>query len=294
MKKLIVILGQTASGKSELAVNLARKFNGEIISADSRQVYEDLDIGTAKITKKERGGISHHLLDVASPKKRFTIAQYGKLAAKAMKKIHLKNKVPIICGGTGFYIQAVVDGIIIPEVRPDWKLRKKLEKKSTEELCRILEKVDPKRAQAIDRKNPRRLLRAIEIVRKTKKPIEVLQKRPLPYPVLMIGIKKKEEDLKKKIEKRFFKWLKQGLLGEVKKLRKSGLSWKKIEEFGIHYRVAARHVQNKLNRKEMIEKSIKEIQNYAKRQMVWFKRDKRIYWVKNYREAEKLVKNFLR
>ncbi len=335
LKKLIVILGPTASGKSELAIKLAKKlapyqtedsgagFNGEIISADSRQVYKGMDIGTGKVTPdtnpalyvasnyfsmpRERDstgqakkkdiftykGIPHYCIDVASPKRRFTVVQYRKLALKAINKIHKKGKIPILCGGTGFYIQAVVDGIVIPEVPPDWKLRKKLEKKLVEELYKILKKLDPKRAKTIEKKNKRRLIRALEIVIKTKKPVPGLKKNPLPYPVLMLGIKKEKKELKKLIKKRFLKWLKIGLIAEVKKLRKSGLSWKKIEDFGIHYRVIAQYLQKKLNYQEMIENSIIELQNYAKRQMTWFKRDRRINWIKNYKEAEKLVKRFL-
>ena len=305
LKKLIVILGPTASGKSELAIKLAKKlapyqtegsgagFNGEIVSADSRQVYKGMDIGTGKITKKEMKSIPHYLLDVASPKRRFTVVQHRKLALKAINKIHKKGKIPILCGGTGFYIQAVVDGIVIPEVPPDWKLRKKLEKKSVEELYKISKKLDPNRAKTIEKKNKRRLIRALEIVIKTKKPVPGLKKNPLPYPVLMLGIKKEKKELKKLIKKRFLKWLKIGLIAEVKKLRKSGLSWKKIEDFGIHYRVIAQYLQKKLNYQEMIENSIIELQNYAKRQMTWFKRDRRINWIKNYKEAEKLVKRFL-
>jgi len=293
-KKLIVILGPTSSGKSELTVKLAQKFNGEIISADSRQVYKEMDIGTGKITKKEMQGIPHYLLDVASPKKRFTVVQYRKLALKAINKIFKKGGVPIICGGTGFYIQAIVDGILIPEVPPDWKLRKKLEKKSVEKLYKILKKLDPNRAKKIEKKNPRRLIRAIEIILKTKKPVPPLKKSPLPYPVLIVGIKKSKEELKKLIKKRFFKWLRQGFLKEILKLRKFGISWQKIEEFGIHYRVAAQYLQNKITDKEMVENSLKELQNYAKRQMTWFKKDKCIHWLRNYKEAEKFVKKFLK
>jgi len=264
-----------------LAIKLAKKFNGEIVSADSRQVYKSLDIGTGKVTKKEMKGIPHHLLDVASPKRRFTVAQYRKLALKAINKIQKKNKIPILCGGTGFYIQAVVNGIIIPEVKPDWRLRSNLNKFPVEELYKILKKLDPRRAKTIEKKNKRRLVRAIEIIMKTKKPVPPFKKQPLPYPVLIIGIKKSLEELKKIIEKRFLKWLRQGLIKEVKNLKKSGLSWKKIEDFGIHYRVIAQYLQNKINYKEMIENSLKELRNYAKRQMTWFKRDKRIIWVKN-------------
>ncbi|MDP2362412.1 MAG: tRNA (adenosine(37)-N6)-dimethylallyltransferase MiaA, partial [Ignavibacteria bacterium] len=175
-KKLIVVLGQTSSGKSELAVKLAEKFNGEIISADSRQIYKGMDIGTGKITKKEMRGIPHYLLDIASPKRRFSVAQYRKLVIKAINKIFNKGKIPILCGGTGFYIQAVVDGIIIPEVKPDWRLRSDLEQLSTEELFNRLKKLDPKRAKTIDKNNRRRLIRALEIVIKTKKPVPAFKK----------------------------------------------------------------------------------------------------------------------
>ena len=315
--KLIVILGPTASGKSEMAVELAKKFNGEIISADSRQVYKGMDIGTGKITKKGRGGIPHYLLDVASPKRRFTVVQYRKLALEAINKI-FKNrasvnrsevkkkgnfkkgkllrqgKIPILCGGTGFYIQAVVDGITIPEVRPDWRLRSDLNKLGVEELFKKLKKLDPKRARTIEKKNPRRLIRAIEIVLKTKGPVPPFKKQPLSCPILTIGIKKSPEKLKKLIKKRFLNWLKIGLIAEVKRLKKSGLSWKKIEEFGIHYRVLSQYLQKKLNYEEMIENSLKELYDYSRRQMTWFKRDKRIHWVKNQKEAEKLVKDFLK
>lgn len=291
-RKIITIVGPTASGKSELAVRLAKKFNGEIISADSRQVYKEMDIGTGKITKKEMKGIPHHLLDVASPKRKFTVIQYRKLAIKAIEKIFENKKLPILCGGTGFYIQAIVDSMVIPEVPPDWKLRKKLEKKPAKELYRILKKLDPKRARTIEKKNPRRLIRAIEIAKKIGR-VPALKKEPLPYSVLIIGIKKEKQELKSLIKKRFSKWLKQGLLKELLKLRKIGLSWQRIEEFGIHYKVAAQYLKKEFSGQEFIEKSIIEIQNYTKRQMTWLKRDKRIHWVKKQPEAEKLVKKFL-
>lgn len=306
-KKLIVILGPTASGKSELAVRLAKKFNGEVISADSRQVYKGMDIGTGKITKKEMKGISHYLLDVASPKRRFTVAQYRNLALKAINRIFKKTtihpprppakrapKIPILCGGTGFYIQAVVDGILIPEVPPDWKLRKRLEKKSVEELYKMLKKLDPMRAKTIERKNPRRLIRAIEIILKTKKPVPVFQKNPLPYLVLMIGIKKPFKELKKMIERRLLKRLRQGMIAEVKKLHKNGVSWKRFEEFGLEYRYIALYLQKKISYEEMVNLIQKESEHFAKRQMTWFRRDNRIRWVKNHKEAEKLVKEFWR
>lgn len=292
-KKIIVILGPTASGKSDLAVRLAKKIGGEVISADSRQVYKKMDIGTGKISQKEAKGIPHHLLDVASPKRRFTVAQYQKLAKKAIEKIFKKGKTPIICGGTGFYIQAVIDGILIPEVKPDFGLRLNLEQLKTAELFKKLKKLDPRRAKTIDEHNRRRLIRALEIVIKTKKPVPALKTKPLPCSILMIGIRKEKKEISSLIRKRLLKRLKQGMIEEIKKLRKTGVSWKKLEEFGLEYRWVSRFLQKKISYKEMIEKLQKDIEHFAKRQMTWFKRDKRISWVKNQKEAEKLVKAFL-
>lgn len=294
LQKLIVILGPTASGKTALSINLAKKFNGEIVSADSRQVYKGMDIGTGKVTKKEMQGIPHYLLDVVSPKRRFTVTQYRNLALRAINKIQKAGKIPFLVGGTGFYIQAIVEGIVIPEVKPDWKLRKQLEKKSIKELYEILKKLDPRRIRTIEKENPRRLIRAIEIVLKTKKPVPILKFQPLPYPVLMIGIKKTPQGLKKLIKNRLFKRLKRGMIAEVKRLRKEGLSWQRLEEFGLEYRYIAQYLQKKINYYEMTEKIKKESEQYSKRQMTWFKRDKRIKWIKNYQEVKTLIKNFLK
>lgn len=292
--KLIVILGPTASGKTNLSIKLAKKISGEVVSADSRQAYKGMDIGTGKVTKKEMRGVPHYLLDIASPKIRFTVSQYQKLALRAINKIHKKNKIPFLVGGTGFYIQSVVDGIVIPKVKPDWKLRTKLEKKNTEELFKILKKLDPKRAKSIDKNNRRRLIRALEIVIKTKKPVPLLKKEPPQFEVLILGIKISSDELKKLIRKRLLKRLKQGMVAEIKKLKKSGLSWKRLEEFGLEYRFVAQYLQKKLNYQEMIERIQKGSEHFAKRQMTWFKRDKRILWIKNYQGAEKLTQKFLK
>jgi tRNA dimethylallyltransferase len=291
--KLIVILGPTASGKSDLAVKIAKKFNAEIISADSRQIYKGMDIGTGKITKKEMRGIPHYLLDVASPKKRFSVIEYRKLAIKAINKIFRKRKIPILCGGTGFYIQAVVDGIIIPEVRPDWKLRKKLEKKSVEELYQILKKLDPQRAETIDNKNKRRLIRALEIIIKTKKAVPQLKKNPLPYPILIIGIKKSKQELKKIIKKRVEKMFKIGLEKEVKNLVKKH-GW--IPPFQtIGYQEWKDFFERKINKEEVKQLITQRTAQFAKRQITWFKKyAPKTCWIKNYQESEKLITEFLR
>lgn len=290
MNKLIVILGPTASGKTDLSIKLAKKFGGEIISADSRQAYKGLNVGSGKVTKKEMMGIPHHLLDIASPKRRFTASQFQKLALKKIQEIQKRGNVPFLVGGTGFYIQSIVDGIVIPEVKPNWKLRKKLEKKSADELFLMLKKLDPARAQNIDSKNPRRLVRALEIVLTTKKPASPL-KINNQFAVLQIGVKKSPEELKTAIQKRLSKKAK-GMIAEVKKLNKSGLSWKRLEELGLEYRYSAQYLQNEITQQEMLDKIQKESEQFAKRQMTWFKRDKRIHWISNQKKTEVLVKKF--
>ena len=277
-RKIIVILGPTASGKSALGVKIAKKINGEIISADSRQVYKGLNIGSGKITKKEMGNVPHHCIDIVSPKKIFTVVDFKKYADKAIKEIFAKNKTPIIVGGTGLYIQAVVDNIVLPEVKPNWKLRKELEKKTTGEIFVLLKKLDPMRAKNIDAKNPRRLIRAIEIA-KTLGKVPNWDIRCPNWVATQIGIKLPDDVLKKNIGKRIKKMLKDGLVAETKKLKKSCLSWKRIYEFGFEYKYPSLFLQNKINKDEMFAKMLTENWQYAKRQMTWFKRDKRIKWI---------------
>ncbi len=300
-KKLIVITGPTASGKSGLAVKLAKKIHGEIISADSRQVYKGMDIGTGKITKKEMQGVPHYCLNLASPKTKFTVVQYRKEALKAMDKIYKKNKIPILCGGTGFYIQAVVDGLVIPAIKPDWKLRKELEKETTENLYKKLTKLDPRRAKSIDRYNRRRLIRALEIIIKTGKPVPELKTKS-SFDVLFIGLKKPQDELKGLIKTRLLKRLRQKTIEEVKKLKQSGLSWKRLDDIGLEYRYIAKYLKGELKKEQMIAQLQKEIEHYAKRQMTWFSahggpasggKQKRIHWIKSYKEAETLVVDFL-
>jgi tRNA dimethylallyltransferase len=293
MNKLIVILGPTASGKTDLSIKLAKKLNGEVVSADSRQVYRGMDIGSGKVMKKEMNRIPHHLLDIANPKTRFAVAQYQKLAFKAIKNIQKKNKVPILVGGTGFYIQSIVDNIVIPEVKPDWSLRKKLEKLTAEQLFKKLEKLDPRRSKSIDKQNPRRIVRALEIIIKTGIPVpSISNAKKSEFDILQIGIFKPRDELKNIINKRLTKRLKNNLMiNEVKKLHKS-LSWSRLEEFGLEYRFVAQYLQNKISNQQMIDSIQIESEHYAKRQMTWFKRDKKIQWIKNYSEALKISQKF--
>lgn len=273
MRKVYVILGQTATGKSDLAVKLSRKLNGEVISADSRQIYKGLDIGTGKITEKEMKGVPHHLIDIANPKYHFTVAEYQKVANSAIAEISTRGKTPIICGGTGFYIDTITKGLVLPEVPPNAKLRKSLEKKSAPELFKILKKLDSRRAKSIDKNNKVRLIRAIEIAKALGK-VPTPEARPMGYKFIKIGLYLPEKLLKKKIEQRVKKMFKMGLLNEIKKLKRTGVSEKRLKEFGFEYNFPT------------YEKVVKETLKYAKRQMTWFKRDKEIKWF----DASKKIK----
>ena len=279
-QKVIIILGQTATGKSDLAVKISKKVNGEIISADSRQVYKELDIGTGKITKKEMKGIPHYLIDVVSAKKKFTVVQYKKIAEEKIKYILSQKKVPIICGGTGFYIDAITKGIIFPEVSPNIKLRKNLEKKSTDDLLIILKNLDNRRSKNIDKKNRIRLIRAIEIATKLGQ-VPTLTKEKSPYKFIKIGLCLSDKELEKKIQKRVKKMFDRGLLNEIKNLEIKGISKKRFKELGFEY--------YNPTLESVISKSIQ----YAKRQMTWFKRDKKINWF-NPNENEKILSFLLK
>lgn len=293
-QKLVVILGPTATGKSDLGVSLAQKFNGEIISADSRQVYRGLDIGSGKITPEEMRGVPHHMLDVASPRTRYTAAHYGKEGLKAIKRIIGNGNIPFVVGGTGLYIDTLVCGTIFPTVPPNPKLRAQLEAKTTEALVALLQKKDPRRAALIDTHNRPRLIRALEIVDALGS-VPALESREPVFDVLFIGLNLPIDDLRAKIHTRLEKRMKQGMLKEIKTLRAQGVTWKRLEELGLEYRYLARHLKGKLSEENMLTQLEQEIVRYAKRQMTWFKRNKNINWFApgDDAEIEKLVKKFL-
>lgn len=277
-RKMLVIVGSTASGKSDLAVRLAKKWNGEVVSADSRQVYRGLDIGTGKITKREMRGVPHHLIDVANPTKTFTVAQYKKLADKSIRRIWSRGKLPIVCGGTGFYVRAVIDNLIIPEVPPNKKLREYLDKKTASELFAMLKKLDPRRAGEIDFKNPRRLIRAIEIAKHLGKVPPLTIKQRNDCEILEIGIAINDKELRWRIKKRLLARMRHGMVAEAKRLYKQGLSLKRMNDLGLEYRYLAKYLNGEMSKKEMIDELEKEIWQYAKRQRTWFKKDRRIKW----------------
>ncbi|HWO07006.1 MAG TPA: tRNA (adenosine(37)-N6)-dimethylallyltransferase MiaA [Candidatus Paceibacterota bacterium] len=286
--KVYVVVGPTASGKSAYAVMLAKKVGGEIISADSRQVYKGLDIGTGKITKREMQGVPHHLLSVVSPKKVFTAHDYVQRARPILEKILQKGKSAIICGGTGFYIDALLGRITLPNVPPNASLRGKLKGKSAPQLFAVLKKLDPQRAKEIDRHNPVRLIRAIEIAQALGTvPRANMKTNPLPdYEVLWIGMKIAEISLRENIRSRLHERMKNGMVAEAKRLHASGLSYRRMEQLGLEYRQLARLLKGAITREQMCADLEREIFRYAKRQMTyWRKNDSIVWWDQERRDA---------
>ncbi len=274
--KVLVIVGPTSSGKSALAVSLAKKLNGEVISADSRQVYRGLTIGTGKITKREMKGVRHHLLDVASPKRKFSADDYVRCARAAIQDISSRGKLPIVAGGTGFYVDALVGRITLPDVPPNPALRRIHNKFATAELLCMLKKVDSARAKTIEPDNKRRIIRALEIARALGK--NPVSKTTLKYDALWVGIAPPMKELEKKISARLLARMRQGMVAEAKRLHAAGLSYKRMEELGLEYRSLARHLLGIITREQMIEELNRAIRKYAIRQIRYWKRNKEIRW----------------
>ncbi len=292
-ESIIVIVGPTASGKSDLAVALAKELNGEVISADSRQIYQGMDIGSGKITREEMQGIRHHLLDIANPKIEYNISHFLRDTEKVIHDIESRGKRVIICGGSTFWIEALLFGMALPSVAPDKAFRAKWGERSKDELMAYLKRLDPERAKTVDKDNHMRILRAIEIAK-------TLGKVPvLPSPSVdinrffIIGLNPPVEILNQKIRTRFKARMKAGMLEEVKKLNRSGVSYERLESFGLEYRTLTRHLQGKLTLEEVNEFLPYDIIHYAKRQRSSLRRlEKRgalIHWVTHLDEALKLV-----
>jgi tRNA dimethylallyltransferase len=296
--KLIVILGPTASGKTDLSIKLAKKYNGEIVSADSRQIYRQMDIGTAKPTKKEQSKVPHFLIDIKNPNKIYNVAEYKKDAVKTIRKILKKDKLPILVGGTGLYIKAVVENLDIPKIKTSPSLRKKIETEIKEKglgcVFQKLIKLDPEAAYIVDPKNPRRVIRALEITLLTKKPFSAQRKKGNPlFDVLEIGINVPKEKLRQRINLRAEKMIEQGLIKEVQNLIKKY----KVDEQAfdaIGYREIIEYLSGKITLQEALEKIKTNTWHYAKRQMTWFNKDKKIHWISKSKQAEKLFKQFFK
>lgn len=291
MIKAIFITGATASGKSQLAIWLAKKINGEIINADSRQIYKYLDVGSGKITKREEKNIKHHLLSIASPKRNYSLGRWLKDVEKAIKKILNKNKIPIFCGGTILYLKAIKEGWELPQVGPDYKLRKKLEKLNNVVLYKKLFEIDKRRATEIGSHNKRRLIRALEIALKLGK-VPELKKKKKKYNLLILAPYLNFQKLEKKIYQRLIKRI-DGIIKEIKKLREIGLSYKRIINFGLEYKWFGIFVKDDGDLNYYVEKCYRDIRKFAKKQIRELLKIKEVNWIKNKMEALALIKNFL-
>lgn len=275
---LLAIVGPTASGKTRLAVLLAELLDGEIVSADSRQVYRGLDIGSGK-DRHEYGDVPVHLLDVASPSRTFTVAQYQRLATKAIADIHRRGKLPILVGGSGLYVDSIIRGLGIPASKPDAALRRKLAARTLPQLLAQLKRLDPRAYASIDRKNRRRVERAIETVRHTGKPLAESRKlNPVPYRVVTVGIAVPLDQLKLRIQRRLKDRLKQGLVAEVRGLRRT-ISDRRLTSFGLEYAWVTRYLSGELTRSELEIGLARAIYQFSRRQMTWFRRNPNIRWL---------------
>ncbi len=288
-RPLIVILGPTASGKTALGVALAKRFMGVVLSADSRQVYRGMDVGTAKASRREMLGVPHYLLDIASPKRTFTVAQFQKHALTTLRPLPASTPIMVV-GGSPFYIEAILNPAPFPHVTPDRALRRRLGRRSTAQLFALLKKKDPKRAASIDRNNPDRLIRALEIV----SALGSVPTRPetSPYRILKIGLNPPRGELYRRIDRRVDARM-PGILTETKRLHQNGLSWQRLEQFGLEYRWATRILTNNVSRAEGISRLKGDIHAFARRQLTWWRKDREIKWIAKTTQAKRLVRHFL-
>lgn len=294
---LIVVLGPTASGKSTLGIQLAQRFSGEIVSADSRQVYRGMDIGTAKVTAEERALIPHHVLDVADPQEVYTVARFQQEAIAAIDDILARGHHPFLVGGSPHYIQAVVDRLDIPPIPPQPELRAQLEARPLSELLAELEELDPQSAATIDRSNPRRIIRALEVCLVSGKPFSQQRRVAAPlYRCLLLGIWWPRDVLYGRIDARVDERMRQGMVQEVRDLLEQGVSAERLESLGLEYRFISRWLRGEFkSEEEMVERLKHAIHDFTRRQLTWFRRDKRIVRIEgnDVGQAEEEVRRFL-
>lgn len=297
--KLIVVLGATASGKSAAGITLAQRFHGEIVSADSRQVYRGLDIGTAKVTAEEQALVPHHLLDVASVQEIYTVSQFQRQAIATINDIAARGLQPFLVGGSPHYIQAVVDNLDIPAIPPQPALRAELEARPLAELLAQLEELDPQSAAGIDRNNRRRVIRALEVCLVSGKPFSEQRRVAASlYNSLLLGIQWPREELYRRIDLRVDARMRQGMVQEVRALLDKGVSHERLEALGLEYRSINRLLSGEFPGEEaMVERLKFAIHDFTRRQLTWFRKDKRIVWIEGdsagMERAEELVRDFL-
>ena len=284
MQKLVVILGTNASGKSDLGIRLAEQFGGEVVSADSRQVYRGLDLGTGKITPAQAATVRHHLIDVADVSEYYSLAQYQRATYTAIDSIASAGKMPFLVGGTGLYISAIVEGYQLVDVPPNEPLRAELETLLLPRLVERLEKVDPSAARHIDKRNRRRLIRAIEIAAAGSTGAAAHHNLPR-YDCLQLGLTWPREILVQRIEKRLRERLAGGMIEEVAGLRSRGVSDLRLDKLGLEYRYIARYLRGELRTLDELRTQLGiAIRQFAKEQITWFKRDRRIIWLDPFKD----------
>ncbi len=299
LPRLVVILGPTASGKSVLGIALALRCNGEIVSADSRQVYRGMDIGTAKVTPAERALVPHHLLDIADPRHPYSVAQFQHAAILALNDILLRGRVPFLVGGSPHYIQAVVDNLAMPQVPPQPELRAALERRSLADLLEQLAELDPLSAATIDRNNPRRVQRALEVSLVTGRPFSEQRVAGQPlYDALLLGISWPRTELYTRIDARIDERMQQGLVQEVMHLLDQGLTHERLDALGLEYRFVSRLLRGEFtDEAEMVQRLKYATHDFVRRQLTWFRKDARIQWIEGgdrmVEEAEQKVDAFL-
>lgn len=296
--QILVILGTTSAGKTRLAVELADALGGEIVSADSRQVYRGLDVGTGKDLAEYRSGrrkIRYHLIDVADPRRQFNVARYQKLARLAIDDILRRGKLPIIVGGSGLYLQALVDNYKLPAARANRAQKIAWQKLSADQLYKELRRLKPEFADRLnnsDKNNPHRLVRYLEIASGAG---EVAAKQESAYDWLILGLKVADKILRKRIRERLIRRLeKEGLVTEIENLHRGGLSWKRLKGFGLEYKFVSQYLLGELSYPLMVERLDAALWRFAKRQLVWFRRwekqGRKIEWIKDREQAERMAK----
>ncbi|OGH80495.1 MAG: tRNA (adenosine(37)-N6)-dimethylallyltransferase MiaA [Candidatus Magasanikbacteria bacterium RIFCSPLOWO2_02_FULL_44_11] len=306
LPKIIAIVGPTSSGKTRLGLELAKRYNGEIISADSRQLYKKMTIGTAKPQGEWRSvqdrrayiveGVPHYMMDIVDPGHQMSLAEFKSDALSHINDIIRRGRLPIIVGGTGLYIQAIVDNLEPPKIPPNKILRRSFEKRSLQDLLTWLQKLDPESYASVDIKNPRRVIRALEVAILSGESFADQRKQAdALFDVLQIGLRREPADLARRIESSVDQQIEGGLEQETRSLVKQKYGWNLPSMSSIGYKQMGEYLAEKCTKERAIEVIKQATRKYAKRQMTWFKRDKRIIWLggDETAAADKLVKDFI-
>lgn len=295
LPKVIVICGPTASGKTALSIELAKRIDGEIISCDSMQIYKEMDIGTAKVTKEEMQGIKHYLVDYISPDERYSVARFKQDAKNAIKDIIAKGKTPIIVGGTGLYVDSLIYEIDYPQIELDEEYRNKMENIANEgrleELYLLAKKIDPKAIEKISPNDQKRIIRVLEIYNstgKTKTQLEEESRKKVEYDYKVFAINWEREKLYERINKRVDIMIEQGLIDEVKQIKEKYSKFPTAMQ-GLGYKEVVDYLEGKYTKDEMIEKIKMETRRYAKRQITWFKKNKQTIWLNGEEDIQKNI-----